>query len=340
MVHWTQPNFQAIPENNSHGDSCGVIALLDYLAVAKGKPLTVDEVNTMRTELINMGLMDLPNLPGMTMQQIHAAALHYGIEIVQFVDFNPSLNPAAFRDDLIAAVEKEQYVLVEWANAQSLPDNQHGVQYHFTGTWGIDSNLGYLTANGDTYTALANGDKPVNPVWYGINDFYAAKPVGYIVFAAVATVEGNTEMIIIETDAQGDVTGAHDNTNNLHLGAGMAFAVQQRQLENDSIIRGETYLSNGQSLALLGGNATTLLYTPNHGTDVYEDLNMRNAVETLLNEIDQLKAAPPVPVSTDTDTVVTQAITNHLQEIAALVTAVQNVQASANAIQAAQQSDK
>lgn len=234
-MHWTQPDAEAIPETDGHGDTCGIDALLGYLRLAKNMPGTQGQVDAMRADLIGLGLFD----HGMTMEQIKGAANHYGVQEVKFVDFNASLNSAAFRDDIIAALSVKQYVLYETANAQALPGNQQGVQYHFVGLWGIDSDLGYYALNGDLVSDFSPWTElPQTPVWYGIGALTASQPVGYIILPALPEAP---EVIIVENAPDGSITGAHDENNpNRHLGAGFALAAENAGLLNQDITTGET----------------------------------------------------------------------------------------------------
>lgn len=182
--HWQQPGLVAMPETDGHGDTCGPIVLADYLHLLGKFDLTIQNIDNLRQELINLKLMDLPGETGEYLTQLRDAFIHYGVTPLKFVGFDLNLNTSAFHQDIINALTNKQLVVYETGAAYNLPDGQRGVNYHFVLLGGIDSNLGYLTCNGDTYTAL-NSKTPVSPVWYGIGSIIASKPVGYIILPAI-----------------------------------------------------------------------------------------------------------------------------------------------------------
>lgn len=183
QVSWQQPYFAAKVEDDGHGDTCGPIVMLDYLAVVQGLPLTVAQIDSMRAQFIAAGLMNTPAYRGMTMTSLDQAfAKFYSVRSLKVVPWG-KVNFDTFHADLKAAMLARQYVVIETSNAAALPGNQQGVANHFIGAWGIQSSTGYYCANGDTLLALAKGGV-VGPVWYDIGDLAACKPGAYGIYPA------------------------------------------------------------------------------------------------------------------------------------------------------------
>lgn len=184
-VSWVQPGFAALSETDGHGDTCGPIVMLDYRHLSHGVALDIPTLDASRAELIGWGLMNTPGNPGMTMTQIGTAlAVHYQVTPVKLVPWG-RVDFQTFHTDLVTALLARQAVIIETADASALPGNQPGVQNHFILAWGIQSDLGYYCANGDTELALAKGGV-VGPVWYDLADITNCKPGAYCILPAVA----------------------------------------------------------------------------------------------------------------------------------------------------------
>ena len=184
-VSWVQPGFAALAETDGHGDSCGPIVMLDYRHLAHGVPLDIPTLDASRAELIGWGLMNTPGLPGMTMNAIGVALRdHYQVTPLKLVPWG-QVNFQTFHTDLITSLIAHQAVIIETGNASALPGNQPGVQNHFILAWGIQSDLGYYCANGDTLLALAKGGI-AGPVWYDLADLTACQPGAYAILPAVS----------------------------------------------------------------------------------------------------------------------------------------------------------
>jgi hypothetical protein len=176
--------------------------MLDYRHLVHGVPLDITTLNAERQELINWKLMNQPNLPGMTIEQIaegfHA---HYGVTPVKTVGWTGSLSWQTFHSDLISALLSHQLVIVLVQRAFNLPDNQPNVNDHFLLVGGIDTNLGYFCCNGDTKTALQHGGI-VSPVWYTSWNLESAMPGAYMILPAIESVS-----------SVGVPAGWHDDAN-------------------------------------------------------------------------------------------------------------------------------
>ena len=335
-VHWTQPGFEAIPETDGHGDTCGIDAMMTYLAIAKNHPMTEEHISMMRDELINLGLFD----HGMTMENIRDAFRHYGVTETKFVNFNASLNLAAFRDDIIQALENHQCVIFETANAQALPGNQAGVQYHFVSLWGIDSDLGYYCANGDLVSDFNPWKTtPQTPVWYGIGALSASHPVGYIILPSVSEV---APVIIIE-QSNGMITGAYDADNpSLRLGEGFAKAAQQQNLLAEKITTGERTIDTAHIDMSVPGAADHVqvavighrylgTWNPNSDVILRDWSQAAQVIEALLS-------APRPTI--DNDSAVANALATVSQSAASVATSVAELQKDIATLEIAQTADK
>lgn len=335
-VHWTQPNLEAKVENDGHGDTCGPIVIMDYLALTGDIPLNNAALDNMRQNLINWGLMNTPNYSGMTISSIATAFTHhYGVNPIKVVDYNASLNFGQFRQDLINALLAHELVIMETANAQALPDNQPGVQFHFVLFGGLDSNLGYYTCNGDTETGLRSGNQTTNPVWYDAGSLQASQPVGYIILPAI---EVKQQMLVIEKDSNGNVTGAHDEANpSLHIGAGFAYAAEQQNLLNEDITLPETYTETGAASGNVGycvlGNRYLGTWTPTSNVHLNDWAEAANLVQALHH------AANSAPAPQDTDTAVNVDLSNVSADVATLKNTVDKLETDLASLQSAQTAD-
>lgn len=323
-MHWQQPNLLALSETDGHGDTCGLIVILDYVTQAIGLPLTILQLDTLRTKYLANGMFG-PN--GMTMRQIKEVLNDMGIHEVKFVDYQANLNFGAFRQDMIDAISKGQAVIWETANAQALPDNQPGVQYHFILSWGIDSNLGYLSCNGDSETALHHGGV-VEPVWYNIGAIQAARPVGYIILPEVK------ELITLETDANGNLGGAHDDTTHQHVGTGIAAAIANANLLENDLTLGETYGPTADISCAVVSHRYLVTWQKQVGSHLVDWSEAAQLIEHFVN-----LAENPVVVH-DSDDAVNKLVVELNQDLATAATNFAEVQKTLSSLTAAQQLDR
>lgn len=277
MATWQQPGLMAAAEIDGHGDSCGPIVMEDYLHILRGESLSVANTDAIRAQMIAAGLMNTPAYRGMTITSLAVGfETYYNVKPVKVVAYNASLDLNTFHTDLVAAMEAQQLVIMETANASALPDAQPGVQYHFILIGGIDSTLGYWTCNGDTETAL-HSSGVTSPVWYTWSNLVSSQPVGYIILPKVSALAMS---IIVETDAQGYVTGAHDAADpKLHIGAGFAFRAQSDGLLGDDITLGETYLASTAYCIL--SQRTSMTWTQAGGVQRYDGADLAGLIAGL-----------------------------------------------------------
>lgn len=335
-IHWTQPDFQAVPETDGHGDTCGIDAMLAYLGIAKNMPRVLSQVDAMRNELIGLNLFD----HGMTMVAIRDAFHHYGIQEVKFQDENGSLSFAQFHQDLIDALTNHQCVLMMTRNAQALPGNQQNVFLHFVTFWGIDSNLGYYCANGDLMSDFNPWQTtPQTPVWYGVGALAASNPLGYIVLPAISEVNP----VIILEQSNGHITGAYDADNpSLRLGEGFAKLAQQQNLLADEITTGETTVNTAHiDMSVPGaadhvqvaviGHRYLATWTQNSDAILRDWSQAAQVIEELLST--------PRP-TIDNDSAVANALATVSQSAASVATSVAELQKDIASLEIAQTADK
>lgn len=183
-----------MPETDGHGDTCGIDAMLSYLSVARDLPMTIAQVDSMRSLFIAHGWMNTRSYNGMVITSIAAAFQQiYNVQPVKVVPWDDSFqldaHLAQFHDDLKTIYQTRRAVLWETHNGQALPDNQQNVFNHFVLAWGEDSlqGLGYYTANGDLLSALTH-TTPVPPVWYTWTEYLRAEPRAYLVLPALGVI--------------------------------------------------------------------------------------------------------------------------------------------------------
>jgi hypothetical protein len=185
-VDWEQPGLMALSETDGHGDTCGEITILDDLALRfPGKyKLDIATLDVVRADCIQW--KDASG--GMTMYSIgQVFEQHYGVKPIKVVDWDANLNFQLFRHDLINALLLHQPVIMQTSQGHNLPNNQSGVLQHFIYIAGINTALGYLVCNGDTYAALAHGGA-VKPSWVGVGFLQASVPDAYLILPAIEPV--------------------------------------------------------------------------------------------------------------------------------------------------------
>lgn len=158
-VHIEIPGFQALSERG-HWDACAVIAELDALHVCawRNEPLTSNTVNAWRWQYIQAGHWSKIQSEGTTLAAIHwhitETAIHGHVS--EYIMYSDTPNLAAIHALLKRQCVAGNPVIIQVVNAQALPNNEAGVKSHFVTIGGIDSDRGYLVANGDTLDAFSS----------------------------------------------------------------------------------------------------------------------------------------------------------------------------------------
>lgn len=273
--------------------------MLCYRNVSHGVPLDIATIDASRAELINWGLMGTSG--GMTMGQV-ATALQdrYQVKPVKFVGYQEPMDFNMFHNDLKVAMQNHQAVLYETAYASGLPGNQQQpvVDYHFILVWGWDSVQGYYCCNGDRIASFS-GPLVQDPVWYSSADLEASKPCGYVILPAVTPAapppSGGNSVLTLERDPQGNVTGAHDETNK-HIGGGFAYEAESKGWLDHSIEIPEEDIPGIPAFCVLKNTSSldiTMVYSQGVGVHAFGDVGLALVVAGLAQG--QQKAAPPAP---------------------------------------------
>lgn len=282
-VHWTQPGLVAVPERDGHGDSCGPIVIQDYLHVTQGMPATIAELDTLRQEMIDAGLMTAGG--GMTIEGVAGGFYRHGVTPTKVVPWG-TVNLDTFHADMLDIAASHRAIVMETHNASALPDGQPNVQNHFVLFWGIDSAQGYWCCNGDTLTALASID-PTSPVWYRWPNIVPSEPSTYLVLPAfdggTTPSGGGQPVIVIDHDGLGNITGAHDADNGLTLGAGFALVIQQQGWQSAHVRVQER---GAGPVRIAVADAATFVFTPDRGVEFVNIPNIADAVTWLFAQLD------------------------------------------------------
>ena len=205
-VSWVQQGLAAMSETDGHGDTCGPIVIADYIHVVQGLTLSVQEIDTLRSEYIAAGLMNTPQYTGMTATSISAALQKFhGVTPLKVVPWGQATFDS-FHSDLINALIAHQAVIQETTNASALPGNQGNVQNHFILHWGIQSDIGYYACNGDTTIALNQGGV-VGPVWYNRGNLAAAGVGAYLILPGLPSPDIPDAITLIKA-AQASLTAS------------------------------------------------------------------------------------------------------------------------------------
>ena len=157
-VHLEIPGFQAISERG-HWDACSVVAELDALHVCawRNEPLVENTIDAWRWQYIQAGQWSKIQSEGATLSNIywHLTQTPIRAPIAGYIRYSDSPNLAALHAFLKQQMLAQNPVIIEVSRAYNLPHNERGVEYHFVTLGGIDSDAGYLVANGDTTDAFS-----------------------------------------------------------------------------------------------------------------------------------------------------------------------------------------
>lgn len=164
-VHVEIPDFRALSEQG-HWDACAIIAEIAALHACPwatlhswGDPAGISGlVKSWRNEYIAAGRWTVGH--GTTLGNIywHLAVKHGWQErLAGYIPYSSTPNMAALRAFIKQHTYHQRPVILFIGKASELADNEAGVSGHFVTLGGIDSTLGYLTANGDTLAGLKSG---------------------------------------------------------------------------------------------------------------------------------------------------------------------------------------
>lgn len=192
-------------------------------------------------------------------------------------------------------------------NAQALMGNEHNVLGHYVAitAYGGDNADGSFGKVYVLNSDIAGQHGVATGQWMTIDAFCAAQPMGHVAMGrATQTPPPPPEVapvVIIEKDAAGTVTGAHDATNaTLRLGAGIAAAVETNHWAAGTITVPEVATPDGAiKYAVLRGGAKVLLtYSDGVGVHAYGG-DAVVVVDTLYHQTTAAK--PPTPTKPNYD---------------------------------------
>ncbi|HUY79885.1 MAG TPA: hypothetical protein VMV29_24145 [Ktedonobacterales bacterium] len=187
-VHREHPGFTSLSEfiGGSH-DDCGPDAELAALAGDNEMPLSAGSLAAIDKRDTVAGWFN----GGEPISAVYNDLQRFlpKDKILAYFPFAQPLSDPAFHDAL------KQYagmpgvaIVVEFAAAHNLTGNEGGVNYHFVAIGGIDSQTGYLVANGDDVRALGPGGQGTYaPRWLGWDILASAIPCGAVIWEAAVS---------------------------------------------------------------------------------------------------------------------------------------------------------
>ena len=193
-VHLEIPGAQSLSERTSPfvpWDACAVIAELVALHVCtwRNEPLVKNTVLSWRWQYIQNGHWSKIQREGTTLEAIywHLTATPIHAHIAGYIPYRDTPDLVKLHDFIKAQTLQQNPVIIMVANAQALVKNEAGVHGHFVTLAGIDSDLGYLTLNGDTLDALNTTKLLLPSYWNTWQRLVAAQIRGAIALQRVVT---------------------------------------------------------------------------------------------------------------------------------------------------------
>ena len=153
-VHVQMDSFAALYEGAVAWDACGPVAAEVAMAALEGRKPDIGLAQKIRADAIAAGKFTPHS--GQTLANIVWELEQRGYTALTVVPFSNTPDPAALHALIKLGGLNKWPVIIEVSRAYNLPDNEGGVDYHFVVLGGIDSARGYLVANGDTKTGIAN----------------------------------------------------------------------------------------------------------------------------------------------------------------------------------------
>lgn len=176
LVHIVVPGFKAIPEfSPGENDACGPTASECCIAACERRDPTVAQMLAIRAR-------DLAHVPplftvhgGQTLDELEADVHAY--TAIQTTKTPQGSSIEAVHAALKAATLRGNPCVLDLARAGNLPGNEADVNMHFIAIGGINSNQGYLVANGDHAPPTFG---PVGTYWVKWPAIAAAIPIGLL----------------------------------------------------------------------------------------------------------------------------------------------------------------
>lgn len=184
-VHLTIPGFTALFEGAVDWRACSAVAIEVACAANERRAPSAANAKAIWNTMIAAGQVSRDKNTG-AVTGADLAHIHWylsqkaGYTHLDWMDYSATPNRDAIHAILKDAALCSQPTIVILTNGQAMPNNEAGVHGHFTAQGGIDSTEGYLTANGDTQTAISTGNvhPPLN--WAGWDTLVAAGVAGII----------------------------------------------------------------------------------------------------------------------------------------------------------------
>lgn len=186
-VHLEIPGFAALSERG-HWDACSVVAEIDALHACPWNSVALAgaSIDAWRWQYVRYGHWTYDPKSGRPIGTTLAAILWHLTQtaihahVAGYIPYSDTPDNAALHDFVKRHALALNPIIVQVSNAQALPRAEQGVIQHFITLGGIDSDRGYLVANGDTLDALNTTATTVPLQWATWATLSAAKISGAI----------------------------------------------------------------------------------------------------------------------------------------------------------------
>lgn len=177
-VHVVVPHFSAITEFAGFNDDCGPCANQVCCAAIEGRPPSTAGMNAMRARDLAAGKFRAGG--GQTIAEVQWDVEHFTVPQIKTKLIpigTPVEGQGGIHEQLHDAMVAGYPCVLNLALAGSLPENEDGIHYHFVAVGGIDTDLGYLIANGDALKM-----PHVGTYWVKWPDLARAQPIALLIY--------------------------------------------------------------------------------------------------------------------------------------------------------------
>lgn len=154
------PDFRALYEGAVEWDACGPVAGEVAIAALQGRAPDIGRAQAAIARDLAArdanGNARFMRGQGQSLANIAWDLQQQGFTELTVVPYSDTPDLAALHDLLKLGGLNKWPVILQPVRAYNLPDNEAGVNSHFVVSGGINSAKGYLLANGDTQTGIAN----------------------------------------------------------------------------------------------------------------------------------------------------------------------------------------
>ncbi len=148
-------DFRALYEGAVEWDACGPVAGEVAIAALQGRAPDIGRAQQAVARDLAAGRFSRGS--GQTLDDIAWDVEQQGFTQLSIVPYSDTPDLNAIHALLKEGGLNRWPVIFQVVRAYNLPDNEANVDVHFGVSGGINSALGYLVANGDTQTGIANG---------------------------------------------------------------------------------------------------------------------------------------------------------------------------------------